>query len=31
MFGELETRGVRFEVTSSSIERAEPLTTKVAR
>jgi hypothetical protein len=31
MFAELETRGVRFEVTSSPIERAERLTSKVAR
>jgi saccharopine dehydrogenase (NAD+, L-lysine-forming) len=31
MFAELESRGVRFEVTSSPVERPSPLATKVAR
>jgi saccharopine dehydrogenase-like NADP-dependent oxidoreductase len=31
MFAELETRGVRFEVTASGAERSEAMTSKVAR
>lgn len=31
MFGELETRGVRFEVTSAPLEQPEPMTGKVVR
>jgi hypothetical protein len=31
MCAELESRGVRFDVATTTIEKAEPLTSKVAR
>jgi hypothetical protein len=31
MFGELEGRGVRFDLTNSPVETPDPLTSKVSR